>query len=252
MYLKIAIMNNSGNVGKSMICDNLLRTRIPNADVVKIETINSDGTMDATVAAKNIKQVFDRIDESDISLIDVGASNIETFMDNLVKLNGAHEDIDFYIIPTTPRPKQQVDTIKTIERLLDMGVDADNIRVIFNFYDPDVSVKELYPVIFESDLVKELGLNKIQNQFTITENPVFDMLAEIGYSFIEIANDERDFKALIRATENKEERSTLSHLRSAQRLAQGFIKELDSTFNKLMKSCNIKIEKADKVEVSNA
>jgi len=40
MFLKIAVLNNSGNVGKSMICDNLFLPRIPNSEVLKIETLN--------------------------------------------------------------------------------------------------------------------------------------------------------------------------------------------------------------------
>lgn len=242
MYLKIAIMNNSGNVGKSMVCDNLLKQRIPGANVIKIETINSDGTTDITVSAKNIKHVFDLIDTHDIAIIDVGASNIETFTNNLQKLNGAHEDIDFFLIPTTPKPKQQTDTINTIDHLLSMGVEADKIKIIFNFYEENISPKYLYSLIFDSDIAKDLNINDIKNIFTITDNPVFDMLGELGYTFTDIANDERDFKTLIRSTDNKVERSHYSHLRSAQRLAQGFTKELDITFNKLMKACNIKLE----------
>ena len=242
MFLKIAVMNNSGNVGKSMICDNLLKTRIPNAKIIKIETINSDGTTDDTVSAKNIKQVFDLIDTHDIAIVDVGASNIETFMSNLQKLNGAHEDIDFFFIPTTPKPKQQTDTINTIDNLLDLGVKSEQIKIIFNFHDDGILPKDLYPVIFDSEIAKDINLEKNNNIFTISDNPVFDMLGELGYTFSDIANDERDFKALIRSTDNKEERSQYSHLRSAQRLAKGFTIELDDTFNKLMKACDIKLE----------
>ncbi len=46
MYLNIAVVNNSGNVGKSTICDILLKPRLEGAKVVKVETINSDGTND--------------------------------------------------------------------------------------------------------------------------------------------------------------------------------------------------------------
>lgn len=242
MFLKVAIINNSGNVGKSMICDNLLRTRIPNSVVIKIETINSDGTLDQTIAARNIKEVFELIDTNDVSIIDVGASNVETFMSNMIKLDGAHEDIDFFFIPTTPKPKQQIDTIKTYETLLNMGVEPEKIKIIFNFYDDNLTVQQLYSSIFESVLVKELGLNKPANLFTISDNPVFDMLGELGYTFMDIANDERDFKTLIQVSTDKNERSQLSHLRSAKRLAVGFTKELDATFKKLMKSCDISFE----------
>ncbi|WP_150142869.1 StbB family protein [Candidatus Enterovibrio escicola] len=241
MYLKIAVMNNSGNVGKSMICENLLKQRIPGSKLIKIETINSDGTTDETISAKNIKQVFEQIDNSDVAIIDIGSSNIETFTSNLKKLNGAHEDINFFFIPTIPKPKQQTDTINTIEELLDMGVDTKQVKIIFNFYDNDISPEDLYPKIFNHTLAEELKLKNHNNLFTIRDNPVFDMIGELGYTFTDIANDKRDFRALIRSTDNKEERSQYSHLRSAQRLAKGFIKELDLTFNKIMLACDIEI-----------
>ena len=248
MFLKIAIMNNSGNVGKSMICDTFLKPRIQGAETIKIETINSDGSMDETISAKNIKEVFERIDATDISIIDVGASNIETFMVNLSILTDAHEDIDFFLIPTTPKPKQQTDTIATINNLFELGVNKERIKVIFNFYDPEFSPQQQYPIIFESQMAKTFQLNDYKNIITITDNPVFDMLGEMGLSFIEVANDERDFKTMIRATKDKEERALLSHQRSAQRLAKGLIKELDMTFDKFKASCNIEMGNLEIVE----
>lgn len=239
MFLKIAIMNNSGNVGKSMVCDTLFYPRIPNAKKIKIETINSDGTEDETTAAKDIKKVFELIDSTDIALIDIGASNIESFMTNLKRLEGSHEEIDFFFIPTTPKPKQQLDTLTTIDNLMDLGVEPEQIKIIFNFYDADYPVEQYYPVIFESEIFKLLKLKDKTNIFTINDNPVFDMLGEMGFAFTEIANDTRDFKTLIRATKDQAKRAELSHQRSAYRLAQGFVKELDTTFNRINSSCNL-------------
>ena len=239
MFLKIAVLNNSGNVGKSMVCDTFLKPRLPGIEVIKIETINSDSTNDEKIPAKNIKQVFEKIDSVDAALIDVGSSNIETFMMNLSKLEGAHEDIDFFFIPTTPKPKQQVDTITTIQSLMELGVDIEQIKIIFNFNDPDLKTSEIYPIIFDSVLSKKLKLHKISNVFTISENPVFDMVGEMATNFTTILNDQRDFKALIRATQDKEQRAILSHQRSANRLAKGFEKELDLTFSKLFSACEI-------------
>lgn len=245
MYLKIAIMNNSGNVGKSMICDNLFYPRIPGAEKIKIETINSDGTEDETIAAKNIKKVFELIDSNDVCLIDVGASNIEAFMNNLRRLEGSHDEIDYFFIPTTPKPKQQSDTISTISDLLDIGVKPDQIKLIFNFNDPYYAIEKLYSVIFESSLLKDLNLKNKANIFKIEDHPVFDMLGEIGIVFTDIANDTRDFKKLIRTTKDVKERARLSHERSAHRLAKGFIKSLDYTFDCINNKCKLIDNKAD-------
>lgn len=239
MYLTIAIINNSGNVGKSTICDTLLYPRIPNAKKIKIETINSDGTDDKTISAENIQEVFDAIDVSDVALIDVGASNIEKFTYHLRKLKGTHEEIDYFFIPTTPKSKQQQDTLSTIETLLELGVEPDQIKVIFNFNNPNFSMGKLYSVIFESEFFSVLNLQDKNNIFTIDDNPVFDMLGELGVHFTELAEDTRDFKALIRATDDKNERTKLSHIRTAHRLAKGFVDELDLTFDRINDACNL-------------
>lgn len=238
-YLKIAILNNSGNVGKSMICDTLFYPRIEGIKKIKIETINSDGTDDETTAATNIKKVFQLIDSSDLAIIDVGASNIENFMANLEMLEGSHEEIDFFFIPTTPKPKQQTDTITTINNLLDLGVESSQIKLIFNFYDTSFLIENLYPAIFDSELFDELELSEDKNLFVINDNPVFDMLGEMGFHFTEIVNDKRDFKALIRGTDDTKKRNELSHQRSAFRLSQRFTKELDQTFEKINNICKL-------------
>jgi len=239
MYMKIVIMNNSGNVGKSMVCDTFLKPRVPESETIKIETINSDGSLDETISAKDIKAVFEKIDAADVALIDVGASNIEAFMNNLNRLGDAHEDIDLFVIPTTPKHKQQIDTISTVENLLDLGVAPEKIKLVFNFYDNEYPVEQFYSVIFESHLLETLNLKTQRELVTISDNPVFDMLGEMGKTFTEIADDERDFKQLIREAEKPEQRALLSHQRSAKRLANGFIKELDLSFKKLNKIANI-------------
>lgn len=234
-------MNNSGNVGKSMVCDTFLKPRIKGAEVIKVETLNSDGTEDETISAKDIKQVFEKIDSADVAVVDVGSSNMQPFMENLQKMGDAYEDFDMFIVPTITTHKQQIDTIATVESLLDLGVDKENIKIIFNFYDQEFSVQQLYPAIFDSSLVKTLGLNSQKNIITISENPVFDIIGEMGKSFTDIACDKRDFKALIRAEKDKQARALLSHQRSAHRLANGFINELDMAFKKLMSSYKLEV-----------
>ena len=40
----IAVINKSGNSGKSMLTNQVLKTRITNSKVIAVETINDDGT----------------------------------------------------------------------------------------------------------------------------------------------------------------------------------------------------------------
>ncbi|MCR8998723.1 hypothetical protein [Rahnella perminowiae] len=79
MFMKIAVLNNSGNVGKSTICNALLQPRLPESRVIKVETINTDGTLDEKVSANDFIEISRMIDSSPCAIVDVGSSNIETF-----------------------------------------------------------------------------------------------------------------------------------------------------------------------------
>jgi hypothetical protein len=241
MFLKIAVMNNSGNVGKSMICQNLLSPRIPNAGVIKVETNNSDGTTDKKVSAKEVDEIFSQLDSHDTCIIDVGSSNIETFMSNFEKIEGSIEDIDYFFLPTTPVQKQQVDTISTIHKLLELDVNINQIKIVFNFYNPDLNIERQYPVIFENPVTKKMKLDNVDHQFIIEESELFNYLGQTGFSYSEILSDERDFKTLIRATQDKDERNALSLERMTQRFVNGFDKKLNFTFNKIAKACDINL-----------
>ncbi|MGF1873424.1 StbB family protein [Photobacterium indicum] len=242
MFLKIAVLNNSGNVGKSMICENLFLPRIPNVEILKIETINSDGTNDTKLSAKSIGEIFKRMESIDTCIIDIGSSNIETFMGNLDKIEGSIEDIDLFFIPTTPKQKQQRDTLTTIENLFELGVEPDQIKIIFNLFDPDFSIEKQFPIIIGAYETKDLTLNNPKNQFIIEESQLFEFLGETNKTYAESLNDSRDFKSLLRATKDKEERENLSVERMTHRFVKGFDKKLDLTFNNIIKACNIVIE----------
>lgn len=239
MFLKAAVLNNSGNVGKSMICETLLQPRLPACEVIKIETINSDGTNDQKMSAKEIDDIFNKINDFDVCLLDIGASNIELFMNNMKKIEGAIEDLDYFFIPTTTSAKQQQDTLTTIDDLISMGVDEENIKIIFNFCDPDMSMQRQYQTIFDSPFSDMLNLNDINNQFTIEESQMFEFLAKTGLTYNDALNDLRDFKKLIRSTKDRDERATLSLEQMTHRFAKGFNKKLDNTFGKIKIACDI-------------
>ena len=237
-FLKIAVLNNSGNVGKSMICELLFQPRIPNSQIIKIETINDDGTDDVKISAKDTSTVRDLIDTTDIAIIDVGASNIEAFINSFKKMDDIINDIDFFFIPTTPKPKQLKDTIKTITDLMFMGVSSERIKIIFNMRDEDFSLEKQYSSIFSSPFIAELNLEQSCNQFIIPETELFDLADEAHLNYKEVINDTRDFKALIRATKDREERSFLSIQRTIHSLFKNFDRNLDLAFNSIAKNCN--------------
>lgn len=230
MYLKAAILNNSGNVGKSTICQAMLKPRLEDAEIIKVETINSDGTNDSKLSAKEFDEVLKRIDDSDCTLIDVGASNIEQFMIQMLEFQGSHELIDFFIVPVTPQDKQQRDSIATINNLLDMGIEEERIKVIFNMAEKDLDIGKQFAIFLANKTCKKIAGS---NYSIVYHNNIFTILTKAKLKYDDVYNDDRDFRSLIRAAASKEERQELSELRTVKMLMNGFNSDLDIAFQNL-------------------
>lgn len=230
MFLKAVILNNSGNVGKSTLCQAMLKPRLEGAEIIKVETINTDGTTDSKLSAKEFDEILKRIDDSDCSLIDVGASNIEQFMVQMVEFQGSHELIDFFIIPVTPQEKQQTDSVATIKSLLVLGVEKNRIRVVFNLAEKDIPIERQFSIFLANEICKEIvGATPA----VVYHNNIFNILTKSGLKYDEVYNDDRDFRTLIRNAETKEARQELSNLRTVKMLMNGFNSDLDIAFSNL-------------------
>ncbi|WP_282677470.1 StbB family protein [Serratia marcescens] len=230
MFLKIAVLNNSGNVGKSTICNSLLQPRLEGSIVVKVETINTDGTLDEKISASDFIEISKLIDSSPCAIVDVGSSNIETFIKKLTSYKGSQEDFDYFIIPTTPQNKQQMDTLVTIETLLDLDVEPERIKVIFNMVESERSFDKQFSTILENKTFKSL---KIKDLPIVHSSELFTHLYEMDKTLNSIVTDDRDFRALMRQSTDKQEIERLSTDRAIKRLATGVTEELDIAFKKL-------------------
>ena len=78
---KVVVINYSGNVGKSTVARHLLSPRMNNAPVISVETINSDGTEDEAMRGKEFAELLESLATLDDAVIDVGASNVEDFVE---------------------------------------------------------------------------------------------------------------------------------------------------------------------------
>ncbi|MBQ0957281.1 StbB family protein [Serratia symbiotica] len=230
MPLKIAVLNNSGNVGKSTICNVMLQPRLPESRVIRIETINSDGTSDSKVSANDFIEVCRLINYSSCAIVDIGSSNIETFFKKMIAFKGIQEDFDYFIIPITPQNKQQLDSLVTLETLLDLDVDPARIRVIFNMVDLDKPFERQFNNILENKTFKSL---KIKDHPIINNTELFIHLHENEKTLATVLADNRDFRTLLRQSSDLREIDKLSTDRALKRLATGVNEDLDNAFKKL-------------------
>jgi hypothetical protein len=114
--MKIAVINFSGNVGKSTIARHLLLPRIPGADLIPIESLNADEGQGQALRGRQFGELQEYVQTVDNVVVDIGASNVEELMAQMQRYRGSHEDFDGFVVPTVPALKQQQDTISHADR----------------------------------------------------------------------------------------------------------------------------------------
>lgn len=230
MYLKLAVLNNSGNVGKSTICQTLLKPRLEESEIIRVETINSDGSTDEKLSAKDYDEIIKRIDDQDCTIIDVGSSNIEQFLVQMNEYQGSHDLIDYFIVPVTVQDKQQRDSIATIIGLLDMGVEEERIKIVYNFAEKDTAIEKQFSIFLSDKTCKKIAG---KNPAVVYNSNIFNLLHKSQLKYDQVYSDDRDFRTLIRSASSKEERQELSNIRAVKMLMNGFNSDLDIAFSNL-------------------
>ncbi|SMG61552.1 StbB family protein [Paraburkholderia susongensis] len=232
--MKIAVINFSGNVGKSTVARHLLAPRLNNAPIIAVESINSDGTDGPAVRGEQFGEIQEHLLTVDDAVVDIGASNVEDFVNLMKSYDGSHEDFDLFVVPTVPDAKQERDTISTIAALADdIGVDRTRIRVLFNMVDPKHTVEDRFSALFNFHAAHK-GFT-LRRDAVMYENEIFAKIAESQQSIADVLTDPTDYKALIRETTDPEERQRLARMVSIKRLAAGVTTQLDAVFKALIK-----------------
>lgn len=233
--MKIAVLNFSGNVGKSTIARHLLSPRMPQAGVVAVETINADSASDNTIRGADFGKLQRDLQLEDEAIVDVGASNVEQFMALMRQYHGSQEDFDLYLVPTVPALKQQRDTTECIVELHKLGVPANKIFVMFNLVEPGQDVHTIFEPIFA--FVQATGLCMTDARAVIDKNEVFSLIRNSGLTLAQVVEDPTDLKAKIKATQDPDQKLALAEQLSIRRLAIGVNQNLDTVFETVMNAC---------------
>lgn len=231
--MKIAVINFSGNVGKSTVARHLLAPRMNNAQVIAIESINSDGTEDEAIRGKQFGDLIEALALMDDAVVDIGASNVEDLVNQMKQYRGSHEDFDYFVVPTVSKHKQQRDTISTIEALAEIGVPAKKIRLVFNMVELDESPERIFSGLFEYHASEKSFT--LKPDAVIHINDIYGKIKGSEQSIADILKDPRDFKEELKAAKAAEDKLTISRLIGVKRLAAGVTEELDAVFKALLK-----------------
>lgn len=231
--MKIAVINFSGNVGKTTVARHVLAPRMGNAKVIAVESINSDGTDDEAIRGKQFAELQEALALVDDVVVDIGASNVEDVVNVMKQYAGSHEDFDYYVVPVVPANKQQRDTISTIEALAEIGVPAKKIRLVMNMVELDQVPERVF-----AGLVEYHAENKtftLRPDAVIHVNDIYGKLKNTDQSIADILNDPTDYNEKIKNGKDADEKLHYAQLRGIKRLAAGVTKELDAVFKTLMK-----------------
>lgn len=142
--MKVAVVNFSGNVGKSTVARYLLQRHMQ-SDVFSIESLNKsqfdslDESEVTTLKAKQFSALQEAMLLNDTLIVDVGSSNVEELMNQMLSYSGSQHDFDYFVIPTIAKDKQISDTLSTIGTLIDtFGIEPKKIKVVYNMVEsPD-------------------------------------------------------------------------------------------------------------------
>ena len=234
--MKVAVVSYCGTVGKTTIAAHLLAPRMAEARIYAIETINETAA-DLGLDIEKMKgdkfgKLFKDLMLTDNAIIDVGASNVEDFINQMVKFEDSHIEIDYFIVPVTSGGKEQKETLKTIKALTDVGVPSEKIRVLFNRVDTDV-VEEFAPIIGYQKSSKSFVAN---HEAAIYENEVFNLLSAKKLTIDAVLKDPTDYRALLKTMDREADRKKAAHytdLHAIKSLAKGVNRQLDGVYSAL-------------------
>ncbi|MCR5868495.1 StbB family protein [Aquincola sp. J276] len=230
--MKIAVISFSGNVGKTTIARHLLAPRIAGAKLVSIESINAgDAAPEDVIRGRQFAALQEYLQVAENVLVDIGASNVEDLLMLMSRYRGSHQDFDYFIVPTVPATKQQQDTIATLVALSRLGVPSDAVRLVFNMLDEDTDIaREFKPLLA---FVEKTSTARADPACRLNSNEIYGLVNATGVEIAALADDTTNFKALIAATANSDERIALARRLAMQRLARGVVPALDDCFEAL-------------------
>lgn len=229
--MKLAVINYSGNVGKTTVARHLLAPRISGCQVVAVESINADDGQPVTIRGREFAQLQEFLQSVDNVVVDIGASNVEELLKLMRRYLDSQEDFDGFIVPTVPARKQQQDTAATLAELARIGVPPERLRVVFNQVDDDSPIDRTFETLLA--YCASTGVAQPNVAAFISFNEVYALVRGSGQSLAELAADRTDYKALIAKAGPQADKLALAHCLAMQRLARGVIPQLDACFSAL-------------------
>ena len=224
--MKIFVLNSSGNVGKSLITRELFYPRLKDPLIIEVETVNKGSkemehlNVYQFKSGEDFTEIYLKMMENENVIMDVGASNLAAYWEQLKSFAGVDQLFDLFIIPTVPAEKEMNDTYKTIEFLRSEGIPDEKIKVIFNRVKRSVSTEFAVLLAAPFDFDQRLFL---------TENrDLFNDLGFLGKTIRDIYTPDLDsYKAQILSAADPKEKIRLIKMDLSNRQAVKVKEDMD-------------------------
>jgi MinD-like ATPase involved in chromosome partitioning or flagellar assembly len=239
MQKVVCFVSYTGKVGKSTFTNNLFLPRMKDPMIFRLETINDSGLTKADelkLKGRDLEKLQKELSKVNSAVVDVGASNVESFMLALSQQDSAHFDFDLFVVPVIARAAAQAEmgeAIKTIQVLHGLGIPPEKIYVIFNRLEADADVEDEAKVIF--NFHKKSPIFTLNKKAVVHETPAFKALSVVKKSYGEMLADDTDYRQKLRETplEKEKERELIVALTRAQGTVKVLDRELNAVFSEL-------------------
>jgi hypothetical protein len=226
--MKVAVINFSGNVGKSTVARHLLCPRIPGAELIAIESVNAHEGAGMELRGSQFADLQEYLQTVDDVVVDIGASNVEELLSLMQQYQGSQEDFDCFVVPTVPALKQQKDTAATLMELAELGVPPSRLKVVFNMVDAHADFSRSFHGLLNFLIEHPIAVANPRCQ--LVSNEIFARIRYAGMDLQALVDDRTDYKALIASATSTEEKLQLAQRHATRRLALGVMPELDACF----------------------
>jgi hypothetical protein len=205
--MKVMVLNNSGNVGKSFLSRELFyfnmlqQNECDDVALIEVETHNSANSKfnieTIKISGKELNTMYKQLLMNDCVITDVGASNIVNLFQTLAKndVNDIIDEFDYFIVPVVPNAKIEDDTLKVILALTSINVPKEKIKIIFNNVD---DINRMNDFIQKAKEFVDINKNLIIQSFDYTNE-----IEKMGITINQLANSDKDYKALAKESYKK-------------------------------------------------
>ena len=259
----IATISYTGKAGKSTTANNLLFPRLENPKMFRIETINESGISGAgeeeqKMKGREIEKLLNALSKTESAIVDIGTSNVESFVMALTQQPDAHRIFDFFVVPieaNSAKVNEFKEAVKTLTMLQKLGIGPDRIKVVFNKLATDSLLEDEMKRVFNYH--KQFPTFTLNKDAVIHDTQAFKALADVKLTYEAVLSDNTDYWKKLKETPLTEEveRTGIVKMARAQGLVKGLNKELDNVFLALfgksgaVKSMKNVYEKSKEVEI---